>query len=159
PDSTWHNADVTLTCHYTDSGSGPAMQDVTLSTSVATNTETDHAGASAHGAQACDAVGNCAVSPSNILGNKIDKKAPSISIVAPANTSYLLGQSVTANYVCSDGGSGVASCVGTVTHGANIDTSAVGAQTFTVNATDQVGNATSTSVAYDVVYSVIYNFS
>jgi hypothetical protein len=59
---------------------------------------------------------------------------------------------VAASYSCSDGGSGVASCVGTAANGANVDTTSAGAKTFTVNAADQVGNAGNASVNYSVVY-------
>ena len=54
--------------------------------------------------------------------------------------AYLLGQVVAASYTCTDGGSGVASCLGTVANGVNINTSSVGAKSFTVNAQDNVGN-------------------
>jgi hypothetical protein len=155
PDSNWHNADVTLKCHYTDGVSGPATQDVSLSTNVAANSETNNASASANGAQACDAGGNCAATPADIAGNQIDEKAPGISITSPTASSYLLGQVVATNYTCSDGGSGVASCAGSVANGANINTASVGAKTFTVNGADNAGNMSSQSVNY----SVIYNFS
>jgi len=155
PDGLWHAGDVTLKCYYTDDGSGPATQDVSLTTNVAAGTETNNATASAGGAQACDGVGNCAASPANISGNKVDKKAPTITITAPSATSYLLNQAVAANYSCSDGGSGVASCAGPVANGSNINTATVGSKTFTVTAIDNVGNTASSSV----IYSVQYNFS
>jgi len=96
-----------------------------------------------------------ATSAGPISGNKVDKKAPSITISAPTNTAYLLGKVVAASYSCTDGGSGVASCLGTVANGANINTSSVGAKSFTVNAKDNVGNTGNASVNY----SVNYNFS
>src|SRR5207249_5676466 len=76
PDVAWHNAEVTLACHYTDGGSGPATQDVSLSTNVGDGFENANAAASANGAKACDAVINCATSPANILGNKVVRMAP-----------------------------------------------------------------------------------
>jgi hypothetical protein len=99
-------------------------------------------------------VGNCAASPADIGGNKIDRKAPSITITTPSSGPYTLNQAVAAGFACSDGGSGVGACVGTVANGANIDTTTVGGKTFTVNATDNVGNAaTPQSRTYTVVYA------
>jgi hypothetical protein len=50
-------------------------------------------------------------------------------------------QVVAANYGCVDGGSGVASCVGTVANDVSIDTKTVGTKTFTVSTSDNVGNS------------------
>jgi len=151
PDGLWHATDVTLNCHYTDGGSGPANQNVALTTNVATNTETNNALASAGGAKACDAVGNCAASPADIGGNMIDKKAPSITIITPPNgASYLLNQVVPSNFNCVDGGSGVANCNGL----ANADTASTGSKTFSVNATDNVGNSSSASTTYTVAFKL-----
>lgn len=115
PDGQWHASDVTLNCTYTDGGSGPASQQVGLSTNVATGTETADAIASANGAQACDAVHNCADSPSDIGGNMIDKKAPVISDLgttdAPTGmvgSTFWWNHDVTVNFSATDGGSGVA---------------------------------------------------
>lgn len=106
PDGAWHAADVTLQCHYTDGGSGPAAQNVNLATNVAAGTETDNAFASAGASKACDGVGNCAASPSDIAGNKIDKKDPTFSCdAAPAAWS---ATDVTRNCTAEDGGSGIA---------------------------------------------------
>ncbi len=87
PDGLWHSSNVTLQCHYTDGGSGPATQDVDLTTNVAAGTETANASASANGAQACDAVGNCAASPADIAGNKIDRKDQSSRAVTHRTAS------------------------------------------------------------------------
>ena len=87
-----------------------------------------------------------------------DSTAPTITITTPAEgATYLLGQVVIADYACQDeaGGSGLASCVGDVANGSPIDTSSVGAKTFTVNAEDHAGNTASLTHHY----SVIYNFS
>jgi hypothetical protein len=87
-----------------------------------------------------------------------DTTPPTIIITTPANgAQYLLGQAVNADYACQDeaGGSGLASCVGTVAKGSHINTASVGAKTFTVNAADKAGNTSSKAVNY----SVIYNFT
>jgi hypothetical protein len=87
----------------------------------------------------------------------IDRKPPTIMLtVPPANGTgaYAANQVVKAAYVCPDGGSGTASCVGTVPSGNNIDTVPNGVstlKTFTVNSTDNVGNISpTTSVNYAV---------
>ena len=57
-----------------------------------------------------------------------------------------------ASYSCTDdaGGSGVASCTGTVPNGSPIDTSTLGQHPFTVDAQDNAGNPASTTVHYTV---------
>jgi hypothetical protein len=82
----------------------------------------------------------------------VDKKAPAITITAPTTGPYLLGQSITAAYACSDGGSGLASCTGPVASGSTFTATTPGTSTFTVKATDQVGNAASQAVSYAVRY-------
>jgi hypothetical protein len=84
-----------------------------------------------------------------------DTTPPDITITTPADGAvYTLGQTVNADYSCDDevGGSGVASCVGDVANGEPIDTSTVGAKTFTVNAEDNAGNQSSLTHDYSVVY-------
>jgi hypothetical protein len=67
---------------------------------------------------------------------------------------YLLNEVVLADYACQDeaGGSGLASCVGAVADGTQIDTATVGAKTFTVNAEDNAGNTATLTHNYSVVY-------
>jgi Ca2+-binding RTX toxin-like protein len=80
-----------------------------------------------------------------------DTTDPQITITTPPQgATYTLGQSVAASYDCTDADSGVASCEGPVTNGANIDTSSTGTKTFTVDATDNVGNTNSVSHTYTV---------
>lgn len=157
-DALWHGADVAIACTAGDSGSGladAADASFSLVTSVANETETANASTSSR--DVCDVAGNCAtVGP--ISGNKIDKKAPDISIASPVAGAYTINQSVTAAYACSDGGSGVGACTGTVAAGANVNTSLPGATNFTVNATDQVGNAASRTLTYLVSYGVCLLF-
>jgi hypothetical protein len=105
PDGSWHAVDVTLYCTYTEGGSGPASQQVALSTNVAAGTEDANASASASGAQACDAVGNCATSPADITGNKVDKKAPAVSCAAADGLWHANDVSIACT--ASDSGSGL----------------------------------------------------
>ena len=82
-----------------------------------------------------------------------DETPPSITINTPEDgAEYKLGQLVAANYFCSDGGSGVSVCDGTVDSGSNIDTASVGSKTFTVDAEDVAGNTASASHDYSVLY-------
>src|SRR5262249_23612344 len=80
--------------------------------------------------------------------------APAISIVLPAGGTYVVNQSVASNYSCTDGGSGISTCAGPVASGASIDTTHPGPATFTVNASDNVGNASSAIANYTVGYGV-----
>jgi hypothetical protein len=154
-DGVWHASDVTISCSASDGVSGLANStdaNFSLTTSVPAGTETSNAATGTH--SVCDVAGNCATA-GPISGNMVDKKPPTISITTPANTGYLLNQAINANYACTDGGSGVATCTGTVANGSSIDTSSVGSKTFTVNAGDKVGNvAPPQSVSYSVTYSL-----
>jgi uncharacterized repeat protein (TIGR01451 family) len=78
---------------------------------------------------------------------------PSISISSPTSGDrFTLGQKVTATYSCADdvNGPGIASCVGTSVSGAGLDTTTLGAHTFTVTATSADGEQTTTTVDYTV---------
>ena len=152
-DGNWHAADVAIACTAADGGSGLANATdagFSLATSVPAGTETADAGTGSH--QVCDLAGNCATA-GPIGGNKVDKKAPAISITSPTAGAYTLNQAVAASYACSDGGSGVAPCAGPVASGSSIDTASVGAKTFAVSAKDNVGNAAGQSVSYSVQYA------
>jgi len=151
PDGNWHATDVSIPCTASDGGSGlanPAQASFSLTTSVPSGTET--ANASTNSVVVCDVVGNCATA-GPISGIKVDKKAPTITISQPTSGgAFTVGQVVTVAYQCSDGGSGVATCTGTQPNGAALATSTPGTYSFTVNATDQVGNASTMTVTYTV---------
>jgi len=84
-----------------------------------------------------------------------DNTPPTITITTPSNgVAYLLNQSVAASYGCADCG-GVASCLGPVGSGSNINTASTGLKTFTVTASDNAANsATPKTVSYTVSYGV-----
>lgn len=159
PSSIWRANDVAVEVTTKDqpdppNGSGlanPADADFFVSTSVPAGTETASAYTGIHAF--CDVAGNC-----NQAGPygpfAIDKKPPAIIITSPTNTQYIVNQPVPANYSCVDGGSGVATCSGPVASGSNIAASSVGNKTFTVNATDKVANASSSSVSYSVTFRI-----
>jgi hypothetical protein len=80
-----------------------------------------------------------------------DTIAPEIEVASPAGGgSYVLRQSVDADYECTDERSGVASCDGPVADGSPFDTSSLGGKSFTVDASDEAGNESSRTVLYEV---------
>jgi hypothetical protein len=151
-DGIWHGTDVKIACTASDSGSGLANPTTdasfSLSTNVANGEEVINAVTDSR--TVCDLAGNCATA-GPISGNMVDKKVPSISILAPITDGiYTLNQAIAASYNCNDGGSGVATCVGPVVNGANFDTSTVGTKSFEVTTTDYAGNIKSQSLTYEV---------
>lgn len=111
----------------------------------------DSATASVNGT-CTDKAGNTSAPPTP-FGFKYDATPPTINIVAPANNAtYILNSLVASNYTCSDSTSGVATCTGPVANGANISTSTVNTNNFTVNATDQAGNPATLMYTYKVQY-------
>ena len=151
PDGAWHADNVSLACTASDSGSGlanPGDAAFSLVTSVAAGAE--NANASTNSRLVCDVAGNCTTA-GPIGGNKIDRKGPVITLTTPANGAvYQLFQVVNASYSCSDGGSGPGTCTGTLPNLSPLNTLTLGSKTFVVNATDAVGNASSTTVTYEV---------
>ena len=104
--------------------------------------------------KATDEAGNTDATPDSFTWT-VDTTGPSITLTTPPNgATYTQGQAVNASYSCSDS-SGVATCIGTVANLAQINTATIGSKSFTVNATDALGNAS--SLTHD--YSVVYNFS
>lgn len=88
-----------------------------------------------------------------LLLSPADTLAPTISLSSPdGTTTYPTGAVVLADYTCVDdsGGSGVASCIGTVPNGAAVDTSTPGDHTFAVTASDLVANRSSVERRYAV---------
>jgi hypothetical protein len=92
----------------------------------------------------------------NVTVTVVPAAPPGVSIVTPPDGAfYSAGQSVLANFSCSEGAGGpglLASggCVGTVASGAAIDTSTLGSHSFTVTATSQDGQSTTDTVNYTV---------
>jgi Protein of unknown function (DUF1573) len=157
----WQAADVVYNCTASDSGSGLAnssQSNFALSTNVPAGTET--ASAAIPLVTIFDVAGN-STSQGPFGPFEVDKKAPVISgpTISPSSPTY--GQTVTANYSCTDGGSGVVLCgpSGSATIPATGSTGplsspadgSVGTHTVTINAQDAVGNATTpSSVTYTV---------
>ncbi len=82
----------------------------------------------------------------------LDRNPPSVFVGTPADgAAYQPGETVIANYVCFDGGSGIHSCEGTVPDGEPIDTSLLFlSKQFTVIATDNAGNVTTVTHDYTI---------
>jgi hypothetical protein len=109
----------------------------------------------------CTHGGDCTAVGSDDNGVAIratsDAVAPTVTVQSLSGGAFFVqGQSVLANYSCTDevGGSGVASCAGTVATGSLLDTSSLGPHSFVVNTTDHAGNARSVTETYNVVASV-----
>jgi hypothetical protein len=153
-DGAWHATNVNITCSASDGGSGllhAANANFVLSTSVAAGDEPANAPTGSRAV--CDRANNC--TPAGpISGNKVDRKPPSIIITVPAaNATYTVGQSATASFHCSDGGSGVQTCTGSA-----VDTSSTASRSVVVNASDNVGNTSSQSAPYNVTYAIALLF-
>ena len=89
---------------------------------------------------ATDKAGNPA--SKSVSYSVVDRTPPTIALTNPTDgAAYTLGQKVLAGYSCADeaNGSGVATCEGTLPVGARLDTSRVGAKTFTVRTSDKAG--------------------
>jgi hypothetical protein len=105
---------------------------------------------------AIDRAGNVEAAPSadsstRVAADQLDSHAPGIS--SPnQGASYQQNASAAAAFTCTDeaGGSGVASCDGSVANGAALDTSTAGQRSYTVTATDRAGNTRTATIAYAV---------
>ena len=83
-----------------------------------------------------------------------DTTDPSVTVTNPTDGgTVLLNQVVIADYSCVDeaGGSGIATCVGTVADASAVDTSSLGSHDFTVTGTDRAGNTHQVTHTYTVV--------
>jgi len=150
-DGLWHSTNVAVPCSASDEGSGLANATdgaFTLSTNIADGSET--ADAQTDQRMVCDVAGNCAFA-GPVGGNRIDRRAPTITITTPWSGTYQLGDAITASYACADSGSGAALCSGPVSSGAKVDTRSVGAKTFAVEAHDNAGNVSQANVSYTVI--------
>ncbi|MFZ1159869.1 MAG: hypothetical protein WAO10_18940 [Candidatus Sulfotelmatobacter sp.] len=162
PAPAWQMTDFIVPCTASDNAGGsglvgPASFNVT--TNVPVGTETNSASIAAVTVQ--DVAGNTSAPQGPFGPFEVDKKAPVIMGPTISPASPLFGQSVTANYSCTDGGSGVVLCgpSGTANIPATGNTGSlssavsgsVGSHTFTVSAQDAVGNQSApSSVTYTV---------
>lgn len=141
------NADYSCADEPNGSGIDTCEGDVVNGDPIDTSTLGEHT----FTVEATDNAGN--PSSNSVTYTVVDTAGPAIAVTTPApGAVYGLGQVVAADYSCSDeaGGSGLATCTGTVPNGASIDTSSVGQKSFKVDATDNAGNASSKTVTYTV---------
>ena len=109
--------------------------------------DTNSLGIQAFAVTATDSDGNSATQTATYFVANVTP--PAITITTPAaGTIYALNQVVLASYGCTASNGTILTCVGTVPNGVAIDTSSLGAQTFTVTATDSNGNLASHTIAY-----------
>lgn len=165
PAPVWQATDVKVPCTASDTAGGSGLvgpSSFSVQTNVPQGTETSSATIPAVTVK--DLAGNTSA-PQPAQGSfgpfEVDKAAPVINAPTVSPASPVFGQTVTASYSCTDGGSGVVLCgpsgaakigptsnTGTLTSPAD---STVGTHTFTVNAQDLVGN---NSVPSSVTYKV-----
>ena len=136
-------------CADEPGGSGIATCAGTAANGTAIDTST--IGPHSFTVDATDNAGN----PASVTHNYTvtDVTAPVITLTTPAaNATYAQGATVNAAFSCADepGGSGIATCVGSVANNTAIDTSTLGSHSFTVDATDNAGNPSSVTHNYTV---------
>ncbi len=150
PDQLWHGENVSFSCHSSDSTSGladPAQSSVVVSTDVPSGDDTSSA--TTNGVTVCDHAGNCAIA--QVRGIKIDRKPPRVKIRKPGKRAHYSSSSrIRVRFRCTDAGSGIASCKGTVRNGHLLPVRSRGSHSFTVIAKDRAGNTTKVTRSYTV---------
>jgi hypothetical protein len=162
PAPTWQATDVMVPCTASDNAGGSGLvgpSSFTVQTNVPAGTETNNATIPAVTVK--DVAGNTSLPQGPFTSFEVDKKAPVITGPTISPSSPVFGQSVTANYSCTDGGSGVVQCgpSGSASFPATASTgplssptdSTTGTHTFTVLAQDAVTNPSAPSpITYTV---------
>jgi hypothetical protein len=162
PAPAWQATDVVVPCSASDNAGGSGLvgpASFNVATNVPVGTETNSATIAAVTVQ--DIAGNTSAPQGPFGPFEVDKKAPVINSPTISPASPVFGQTVMANYSCTDGGSGVVSCgpSGSGTFPATPSSGplsstvsgATGQHTVTINAQDAVGNqSTPSSVSYTV---------
>lgn len=157
----WSNADVTVMLNAADGAGGSGVEQITYSATGAQAIDsTTVAGASASVPITAEGVTVIEFFATDVANNveasqgvvvKLDKTPPTVTVTSPANGAvFTQDQVVEASYSCTDAGSLVATCVGPVPSGHNVDTASVGSHSFTVTAMDGAGNTHSVSNTYAV---------
>ncbi len=102
------------------------------------------------GAICTDLAGNSATPVSDPFN--IDHTAPAITINSPITGAvFVQNEVIISDYACSDLLSGIASCVGSVPSGANVNTTTVGVHDFTIVGSDVADNMTTVTHSYSVI--------
>ena len=138
----WYVGDVTVSWTVADSDTPVTSMVGCTTTTIATDT--------AGTTLTCSATSDGGTSTLSVVIRR-DTTAPVVSVTQPVWGGILaVGATVNAAFSCSDATAGIASCNGTLASGAALDTATTGARVFSVSATDQAGNATTTHVSYTV---------
>lgn len=161
-DGLWHATDVSIPCMATDLGSGLAdAADANFSLSTDVPAGIERANAQTNVRNVCDNAGNCSIA-GPIEGNKVDKKAPTITILQPVATTYVHSATLTLSYSITDGGSGVDQFLpkldgSTMLAGHGLQSGQVinfltelglGSHRFEIAAADNVGNSSAFAVTF-----------
>lgn len=154
----WYNSDTTVMLRAADAAGGSGIASITYAINggggtVINSSEVDIPvttdGTTSITYFTTDGSGNSSAEQTTTL--KLDKTAPTVTIVAPTHGAvYTQNQVVAADYGCGDGLSAIATCVGTTPNGSSIDTASPGAKSFVVTATDNAGNMMQQTVSYTV---------
>lgn len=160
PASGWYAEPVTLRMDAVDAGAGVEYVDVrsrgagawsewvrvAAATTTAVVAET---GTHQYESRAVDYFGNVSATTQYTLS--LDVTAPAVTIEGPADGIRIAqGGDLVAEYSCTDAGSGVESCDGTVDSGELLDTSEAGTFTWSATAIDTAGNLTRVERTYTV---------
>src|SRR4051812_29205040 len=147
--------DEAAVIHYTTDGSTPTLSSPTYNNqrarSIGEILKISTPGANTVKWFAVDIKGNqSAVQSQSFL---LDQTAPTITVNIPDGAVYTQGRPVPLTFSCADdqGGSGIASCVGSTPSGQNLPTGTAGMQVLTITATDNVGNVFVKTVNYRVL--------
>ena len=147
--------DEAAVIHYTTDGSTPTLASPTYNNqrarSIGEILKISTPGANTVKWFAVDIKGNQeAVQSKSFL---LDQTAPTVTVNIADGAVYTQGRPVPLTFSCADdqGGSGIASCVGSTPSGSNLPTGTAGMQVLTITATDNVGNVTVKTVNYRVL--------
>jgi Bacterial Ig domain len=159
-DNASYETGSTLTVSYScDDPGGSGVVACFGSVPSGTSLSLDQLGTFSLQVDAFDAAGNHATT--TVHYSVVDTTPPVVTISTPADgATYVLGQQVTVDYTCSDpNGSGVHSCLGDAQDGSPLDTSTLGAHSFTVESYDHADNEVELTHTYRVVYPFAGFFS
>ncbi|PTL59657.1 InlB B-repeat-containing protein [Paraconexibacter algicola] len=141
-------ADIKASFSCADETGGTGIESCTGTVADGASIDTATRGTKTFTVTAVDEAGNS--TERTVTYTVADQTRPTIALTRPTDdAAYVVGSDVKARYTCSDetGGTGIASCVGTVADGAAIDTTP-GRKTFRVTATDEAGNTLTRTVTY-----------
>jgi len=139
-DGGWHAANVSITClaHDDDTGLANSANDTIFALTTSVPAGTEDASAATGSRRVCDNAGNCATA-GPISGNKVDRKAPALSLPADmtVDAASAAGAVASFNATASDGADPHPTLSCAPASGSRF---AIGTTTVACTATDHVGN-------------------